>query len=125
MIRLPYAISVHCISEAQAVLNHFTWHDFGGKKDVPYWKRTVVGSLRDLNVFEQREDKDYVQVFDDDIRSCTFCRLPEIELGSKLKKCVCRTGAAYCNSETCQTLHWKWGGHKKIHHAAMKSRTTE
>ena len=97
---------------------------FWWQKGSALLEENCVASLRDLNVFEKR-DKDYVQVFDEDIISCTFCRLPEIELGAKLKKCVCRTGAAYCNSETCQKLHWKWGGHKKIHHAAMESRTTE
>ena len=75
-------------------------------------EENCVANVRDLNVLEKR-DTDYVQVFDKDIRSCTFCRLPEIENGSKLKKCACR-GAAYCNSK-CQKLHWKWGGHKKIH----------
>ena len=84
-------------------------------------EENCVANLRDLNAFEER-DKDFVQVFDDGIKSCTFCHMPEIENGSKLKKCVCDTGAVYCNSVKCQKLHWKWGGHKKIHHAAMKSR---
>ena len=35
-------LGVHSIAMAPVVLNRSTWHDFGGKKAVPCWKRTVL-----------------------------------------------------------------------------------